>query len=513
MPKMGIERGARGLSARQRKSIPQKLVISPKQSSIRAAKGKEKETKITQQAEEEEREMREKESKRIRKPTAKALYFASNKTTVSPASHVVTVEGSAAMMGTAAMPRKNTGIDAVVRAKIDKSSRHQPARPDKASVKLSALNDKKEEEKTVNEVTVNIDTPLKRNRRRPKKYCFTDEESNVEDNEGGSGEARVETGVPQKTKKRKPWKKLVSDKGRTKKGAEEKGTERATAETELPLRRKRGRPKKSTVREQEREADEETDGSKRRRNPKSSKEESEIQVEEGEEMIKQEGEEEEGSDGTTRRSPGKMSESSYDSLSHHAAGRSRRERGRGKMEEPVACDVCGQDFPSKAKLHRHKGTHEVSKLECQHCERLFKSRTHLIYHLRKTHTLEKLFACDVESCNKSYPIASLLENHKKVHGPRALVCEVCHKAFKLPSVLKAHRKTHEANRVPSHTCGECGIVVLTAAILRTHIKMQHTQRDKFRCNVCDKQYSYAYDLKVRCRSFSLLIHYLNGEKT
>ena len=64
------------------------------------------------------------------------------------------------------------------------------------------------------------------------------------------------------------------------------------------------------------------------------------------------------------------------------------------------CNVCGKQFMAKNALYDHNwGVHTDLEVEslCNDCDKIFRNKTKLAYHIRVTHREKDSFYCDVKS--------------------------------------------------------------------------------------------------------------------
>ncbi|RUS86052.1 hypothetical protein EGW08_006206 [Elysia chlorotica] len=82
----------------------------------------------------------------------------------------------------------------------------------------------------------------------------------------------------------------------------------------------------------------------------------------------------------------------------------------------------------------------LQKFKCGECERVFKSKSLLLDHVR-SHTADKPFECDI--CHKCFAERTLLSTHRKTHGQENLLrCQLCSKAFIHKADLNNHMQSH-----------------------------------------------------------------------
>ena len=90
----------------------------------------------------------------------------------------------------------------------------------------------------------------------------------------------------------------------------------------------------------------------------------------------------------------------------------------------ITCDDCGKEFCCKAHLLEHMQNHShVEAFACVHCEKKFKWKSTLKYHLRK------------HLCQK--------QNHARSHSEEKLImCKLCYMTYKHKSSLSFHMRQH-----------------------------------------------------------------------
>ncbi|XP_030748180.1 zinc finger protein 208 isoform X2 [Sitophilus oryzae] len=112
------------------------------------------------------------------------------------------------------------------------------------------------------------------------------------------------------------------------------------------------------------------------------------------------------------------------------------------------CEECNQTLPSAKALLIHCRAHKSLKpYVCDTCGRSYSQTSHLWQHMR-FHQGIKPFACPHEGCEARYTIRPDLKDHiRKVHTrERPFKCNVCNKCFLTGSVYYQHRLIHTNDR-------------------------------------------------------------------
>ncbi|XP_047039367.1 zinc finger protein 431-like [Helicoverpa zea] len=162
------------------------------------------------------------------------------------------------------------------------------------------------------------------------------------------------------------------------------------------------------------------------------------------------------------------------------------------------CSICDTSFATKRSLTAHRTTHEEGSFKCDHCEKVFPSRTKKHYHEKMKH----LGARNISNCPYcNVPFRSYYQRNQhlvKVHNNEAQYkCNVCNKAYILKSLLMYHiKKSHLMER--NCQCTECGYRFFSKKALKAHM-VKHTGERIYSCEVCQKSYARKYTLREHMR--------------
>ena len=140
----------------------------------------------------------------------------------------------------------------------------------------------------------------------------------------------------------------------------------------------------------------------------------------------------------------------------------------------VSCDMCNKTFASLNTLKSHqKYAHSNEKNEqCTYCDKKFKQKRDLRFHLAKIH--------DVDLFTEKYG-----ESYEKA----AFKCGKCESTFGYKKNLNAHIRSKHSISVESFKCDKCKSEFRYRKTLVDHVKRKHgTDQPKFECNVCRKTF-------------------------
>ncbi|KAH8369404.1 hypothetical protein KR009_009780 [Drosophila setifemur] len=148
--------------------------------------------------------------------------------------------------------------------------------------------------------------------------------------------------------------------------------------------------------------------------------------------------------------------------------------GRRPRDKPTnfICDVCGNIYPTQARLTEHMKFHSgVKPHECEICGRGFVQNQQLVRHMN-THTGNRPYKCNY--CPAAFADRSTKTKHHRIHTKeRPYECDVCSRTFTYSDNLKFHRMIHTGEK--PHVCDICGKGFVKAYKMRLH-RVTHEKR-------------------------------------
>jgi KRAB domain-containing zinc finger protein len=162
---------------------------------------------------------------------------------------------------------------------------------------------------------------------------------------------------------------------------------------------------------------------------------------------------------------------------------------RSHKETRVKCTLCDRNYKSKDYLKYHMKTihHGNVKYNCQYCPKTFTSwgghrnHTHL-----KHYKVNPDLKCGI--CNKCFPSSFSLRFHLRWHNKKkSYQCKVCSQTFSNSTSLKLHNDTQHLNT--KWTCDICGQTWNNKRQLQLHIKKHLGRERNYECPVCSKLFA------------------------
>jgi len=140
------------------------------------------------------------------------------------------------------------------------------------------------------------------------------------------------------------------------------------------------------------------------------------------------------------------------------------------------CQECKENFTTQQTLTRHiqrihEGIPDDKKFSCEQCGVLHATAFRLKMHIKTKH--DKVYDYKCEHCNKSFGRKNHLVQHiENVHEKIKEACPYCGKLYDKQG-LKRHIKDHEGQRY--HTCHICSNSFKRREHLKNHLQTIHKQ--------------------------------------
>lgn len=145
-----------------------------------------------------------------------------------------------------------------------------------------------------------------------------------------------------------------------------------------------------------------------------------------------------------------------------------------KKRKPCVCKICGHAVRDEEYLDLHMNLHEgKTEKECRYCSKRYTRKVNVIRHMQK-HWDKKKFQC--EKCGLRFSETTVLYNHKLQHEAeeQPLVCNVCNQTFKTKRTYKGHMMTHREDR-PRYGCTYCAKTFVEKYTLKVHLRTHEDQ--------------------------------------
>ena len=128
------------------------------------------------------------------------------------------------------------------------------------------------------------------------------------------------------------------------------------------------------------------------------------------------------------------------------------------MGKQFNCNICDKSFQSNLLLKGHlKNVHLSKKYVCNLCDKVFARKGHLNYHLKQAHEENgKSHKCNF--CEKSFATPGMVKSHiDLIHGEkRNFECDKCDKDFKSRWALEYHvSNSHRMLEMNYASCKVC----------------------------------------------------------
>ena len=164
------------------------------------------------------------------------------------------------------------------------------------------------------------------------------------------------------------------------------------------------------------------------------------------------------------------------------------------------CKVCGEKFPTKSKMKKHREMHGEKPYPCETCGKAFLTKLQLEWHT-DVHSGEAKHACD--KCGKVFNTITNLRGHMRGHQETEdWTCSICGKHLTAKRKIWDHKRMHEKkeeNQYRKWQCTLCGVTFKRKDYLKTHME-GHLDERNYSCNVCGKRFNTKKNVRSHMRT-------------
>ena len=172
------------------------------------------------------------------------------------------------------------------------------------------------------------------------------------------------------------------------------------------------------------------------------------------------------------------------------------------MNNKAKCDICSKFFSSNyLKQHIDIVHSDHRRANCLYCNKSFVTKSDMKRHIKRIHTSEKE-KCDV--CSMLILSRNLKYHINQFHnGANGVNCNHCDKSFKTKHELEIHVTTIHMDMDYKAKCYICSKLI-SRNNLKQHIAIVHFDLKRAQCTHCDKSFTTNYDMKKHVQRIHII---------
>lgn len=172
--------------------------------------------------------------------------------------------------------------------------------------------------------------------------------------------------------------------------------------------------------------------------------------------------------------------------------------------DDVKDELSGSDVDTSGAKPDNKT--QLKEFQCEHCNRVFKSKRSLSFHMNRQHDEvsnsakqegqnPQLLRC--KYCNQEFSTKAECGEHENTHvGEKRFICWYCPHKFRTNYGRKRHMRVHTGER--PYKCTECPKAFPHMVQLDYHIR-KHKNLREFSCKTCGKEFFRKFELSLHER--------------